>query len=98
MTDKELEVIANTVAMLSRHEYWNKELWRKLKDRKKEDKAEVQNAFLTLRLKSIGIHSSPCGMSWVNIWEDEDKHFSDEYLDQFKDIFEDYNNWCKKQR
>lgn len=57
LNDDALDNIATTIALLTRHEYWRKSLWKTRKATKDKyknyDVAEIHNAFLALRLKNV---------------------------------------------
>lgn len=96
---KELEVVAITIALLARQRYWTEDLWRKLKGRKDWDRAAVHNAFLTLRLRdNLGIYTSTCGCCWTHLWDESQKQFADDYIESYRDIFEDYAKWLESVR
>jgi predicted AlkP superfamily phosphohydrolase/phosphomutase len=91
----------------SHYEYFTKELWRKVKGRKKEDRGEVHAMFLHLWLRQMyGTFSIPCGMAWYSYMDEREYPYDNgcaerlfnEYIDDWKDIIDDYNKWVVKQR
>lgn len=97
ITNKELDAIFDGVALLARHEYWSKELWRKrVKGFEHTDKTDVQNAFLIARLHHIcATFLAPAGCCWARKTSDE---CSSDYIKIFQPIFDDYWNWQLEQR
>ena len=106
LNDDALDNIATTIALLTRHEYWRKSLWKTRKATKDKykhyDVAEIHNAFLALRLKKCGIYTTPVGACWAhNVSGDnnvEKCEKVDDYLAEFEDLFNDYCDWQCKQR
>lgn len=100
MSEYAIEEIADFVVRLSRYSYWNDELWRKrVKAHKKDDKAEVQNAYLIKTLYAHGIYCTPCGCAFINQWKGDDaKERTEKFLKQYEDIFTDYVKWQYEQR
>jgi len=96
-TQEEARKVAKTIAILSRHDYWNRELWReRVPKHSDDDKADVQNAVLLKMLSDIGIYAMPFGDSWAHICKDDE--LPKIYLSRYNDIFDDYRKWCIKQR
>lgn len=106
LNDDALDNIATTIALLTRHEYWRKSLWKTRKATKDKykhyDVAEIHNAFLVLRLKRCGIYTTPVGACWAhNVSGDNNVEKCkkvDDYLAEFEDLFNDYCDWQCKQR
>ena len=105
ISKEDLEFFFDATAIFCRYEYWNKELWRKLKGRKKTDKAEVHAAMLHYWCHShFGFYSSPCGSAWSTIWTNipeygiKENTEYDKYIAEYQDIISDYRDWCIKQR
>ena len=106
LNDDALDKIATTIALLTRHEYWSKSLWKTreaTKDKYKNyDVAEVHNAFLALRLKKCGIYTTPVGMCWAHnvsgINDVEKAENVDDYYSDYEDLFKDYHDWQYEQR
>ena len=106
LNDDALDKIATTIALLTRHEYWSKSLWKTreaTKDKYKNyDVAEVHNAFLALRLKKCGIYTTPVGMCWAHnvsgYNNDEKSEKVDDYYSDYEDLFKDYRDWQYEQR
>ena len=106
LNDDALDKIATTIALLTRHEYWSKNLWKTreaTKDKYKNyDVAEVHNAFLALRLKKCGIYTTPVGMCWAHnvsgINDVEKAENVDDYYSEYEDLFKDYRDWQCEQR
>ena len=97
ITNKQLDTIFNGIALLSRHEYWSKELWRqRVEGFENADKADVQNAFIIARLHhSCATFLAPVGCCWAR--EVSDEHSVD-YIKIFQPIFDDYWHWQLEQR
>mgnify|MGYP001772275474 CR=1 FL=1 len=106
LNDDALDKIATTIALLTRHEYWSKSLWKTreaTKDKYKNyDVAEVHNAFLALRLKKCCIYTTPVGMCWAHnvsgINDVEKAEKVDDYYSDYEDLFKDYRDWQYEQR
>ena len=95
--DKErlIEVMLDTVAMLSRHIYFADQLWRKLPGREDGDRATIETAFMRYRLSGHGVYTMPVGCTWGTITSKEN---CEDNLEEFADIWKDYGEWCYAQR
>lgn len=92
-----LDVILNSVAKLSRHDYWDSMLWLKLGKWDKNDKADIQNAFVLKCVHdNLGVCVVPVGLCWGYLTDNEDT--VERYLSKYDDIWEDYGKWCSEQR
>lgn len=93
---KLLDAVFKSLAKLSRHNYFNKELWRKLKNREDDDTADIQAAFVSKYIyETTGIPTAIVGLKWAEI---VDSKYAQEYYAKYNDIWEDYAEWCDKQR
>ena len=95
--DKErlIEVMLDTVALLSRHIYFADHLWRKLPGREDGDRATIETAFMRYRLSGCGVYTMPRGCTWGVITS---KDNCEDDLEEFADIWKDYGEWCNAQR
>ena len=66
--DIALETTLEWLAKFNRHEYFTKELYKKLPKYKKcgirREKTEIQVAFICKALQLKGIYMTPCGVAW----------------------------------
>jgi len=94
-----LEITLEWLAKFNRHEYFTKELYKKLPEYKKcgirREKTEIEVAFICKALRLKGIYTTPCGVAWSHIWEDAET--VDQYLERYEPIIDGYVKWCKKQ-
>lgn len=91
-----LNVVFLNLSKLSRHRYFNDELWRKLEGRKYDDKADIQAAFMSKVIyENLGIPSYPAGICWAHIGSEKS---AEKYYSEYDDIWKDYIGWCIKQR
>ena len=97
--DIALETTLEWLAKFNRHEYFTKELYKKLPKYKKcgirREKTEIQVAFICKALQLKGIYMTPCGVAWSRIWEDSKT--VDDYLKPYQDIIDGYVKWCEEQ-
>lgn len=98
--DIALEITLSWLARFNRHEFFTKELYKKLPTYKKSgirrDKTEIQVAFICKALQDRGIYMTPCGIAWCHVWDDSET--VTEYLERYQPIFDGYVAWCAKQR
>ncbi len=98
--DIALEITLSWLARFNRHEFFTKELYKKLPAYKKSgikrDKTEIQVAFICKALQDRGIYMTPCGIAWCHVWDDSETVA--EYLERYQPIFDGYVAWCAKQR
>ena len=80
----------NFIILLNRHEYWSKQLWRKLEAHKNDDVCDVEIAYYHAILKYNGIFRRPIGCSWS---KECSESRCEEYLKDYEDIFDDYQKW-----
>ena len=91
------EFFVSLCGKFGHYEFFTKELWRKVKGFKKEDKAEVIAAFLHYWFHhKYGFNTCPCGSGWFANFEEEE--YYNEYIEKYKPLFKAYNEWCVKQR
>jgi len=84
-------------AIFCRHEYFSKQLWRKVKGFEKEDEAEVKCAFLSSWAKeTMNIVTYPVGAAWCTMYGKQE--YFDDYIKKYKPLFKDYGEWCMMQR
>ena len=90
------EFFVGLSGVFGHHEFFTKELWRKVKGFKKADKAEVIAAFLHYWFHNkFDFYTCPCGMGWfVKL----DKECYDSYIEQYMPVFKAYEDWHIKQR
>ena len=92
-----LEFFFRCMAYFNHYGYFTNKLWKKVKEFKNEDEAEVKCAFLSLWTKhTLGIITYPLGCSWCTIHGNEE--FFNSYVEKWKPLFEDFDNWCISQR
>ena len=92
-----LEFFFGCIGRFNHYGYFTNKLWKKVKGFEKEDEAEVKCAFMSLWTKhTLGITTYPCGSSWCTIHGNEE--FFNSYVEKWKPIFEDFDNWCISQR
>ena len=97
--DIALETTLEWLAKFNRHEYFTKELYKKLPKYKeygiRREKTEIQVAFICKALQLKGIYTTPCGVAWSKIWDDSKT--VDDYLKPYQDIIDGYVKWCEEQ-
>lgn len=104
--EQAIEYLVEMQAIFEGYEYFNKKLWRKLKNRKNTDPRVVRVFFthLWLHHKFPEIWTSPCGCGWCTLWTGTDPITGEEYtnendnpvtryFEEFKDIQEDFAKW-----
>jgi hypothetical protein len=84
------------VGIFGHHEFFTKELWRKVKGFKNEDRAEVMAAFLH-RWWNLdrGFYTIPCGMGW---YTETTKDCFDAYVQRWRPVFDAYSKWVISER
>lgn len=85
----------NFIISLNRHEYWSKQLWRKLKAHKNDDVCDVEIAYYHFLLSNHSIYYRPIGCTWSHECTEEQ---CEDYLNYYEDIFIDYKRWQWGQR
>lgn len=84
------------ISILSHYDYFKEKLWKKVEGFKKKDEAEVIIAFASALLQNKGIYTQPCGCALCSFdWKQEDL---EDYFNEYKPVFADYNKWCMAQR
>lgn len=92
-----LEFFFRCMAYFNRYSYFTDKLWKKVKGFENEHEVEVKCAFLSLWTKhTLGITTYPVGCSWCTIHGNEE--FFNSYVEKWKPVFEDFDNWCIEQR
>ena len=95
--DGTLEFFFSCMAYFNHYGYFTNKLWKKVEGFEKVDEAEVKCAFMSLWTKhTLGITTYPCGSSWCTIYGSEEIFNS--YVEKWKPVFEDFDNWCAEQR
>lgn len=95
--DDTLEFFFSCMAYFNHYGYFTHRLWKKVKGFENEDEAEVKCAFLSLWTKNtLGITTYPVGCAWCAINGNEE--FFNSYVEKWKPVFEDFDNWCAEQR
>ena len=90
------EFFVSLSGIFGHYEFFTKELWKKVKGYEKEDKAEIIAAFLHFWFHNkFGFYTCPCGSGW---FANLSKESYEEYISEYKPLFEAYNEWCIKQR
>lgn len=88
--------MADTMATIARHKYWSEQLYKKrLPKRKDLDMAEILTAISNSVAFNLGIYVRPMGSVWASPCT---KEKAEEYLNTYKDIWEDYVKWQWEQR
>lgn len=97
ITKEAFEFFFSCIGTFNHHNYFLKEMWRRVEGYEDEDEAEVKCAFLSKwAYEAIGITSYPVGASWCNY--DGTLDAFTEYLQHHEALFDDYANWVEKQR
>ena len=92
-----LKFFFGCMGCFNHYSYFTNKLWKKVKGFENEHEAEVKCAFLSLWTKhTLGITTYPCGSSWCTIHGNEEIFNS--YVEKWEPVFEDFDNWCIKQR
>ena len=92
-----LEFFFRCMAYFNCYSYFTDKLWKNVKGFENEHEAEVKCAFLSLWTKhTLGITTYPVGCSWCTIHGNEE--FFNSYVEKWKPVFEDFDNWCAEQR
>lgn len=85
------------IGVFGHHEYFTKELWRKVPGFKDEDGAEVKAAFLHKWFdRRYKVKTMPVGSSWFG-YADFGECW-DKYMEKYAPVFQAYDDWCEKQR
>lgn len=92
-----LDFFFGCLGRFNHYGYFTNKLWKKVKGFENEDEAEVKCAFMSLWTKhTLGITTYPCGSAWCTIYGSEE--FFNSYVEKWKPVFEDFDNWCESQR
>ena len=76
------------------YSYFSKELWRKVKGRKDEDRGEVHAMFIHRWLhQKDGTYSTPCVCAWYNFMDDREYPYDNGTAEK---QFNDYIEKCLK--
>lgn len=87
--------VAYSTAVLFRHKYWTRKLYRKLPGRENLDEAEIMVACMNSVAYNLGIYVAPIGSAWALPCLKED---AEKYIKRYDDIWEDYKEWQLNER
>ena len=91
------EFFVSLCGKFGHYEFFTKELWRKVKGFKDKDEGEVKCAFLSVWTKNeLDIITYQVGSSWSCHCGSES--FFNDYVEEWKPVFEDFAKWVESQR
>ena len=94
---KVLDFFFGCIGKFNHYSYFTDELWRKVKGFKDKDEGEVKCAFLSVWTKNeLDIITYPVGSSWSCHCGSES--FFNDYVEEWKPVFEDFAKWVESQR
>ena len=91
------EFFFGLIGVFNHYAFFTKKLWKKVEGFKDKDEAEVKCAFMSLWAhRHLGIRSYPVGAAWCCY--NGDKSCFDDYIREWKPVFNAFMDWMYKSR
>lgn len=89
------QILLNLCGVFGHYKFFTDKLWKKIKEFKDADEADILNYFMLTELHSKKLYYCPVGMSWGSLC---DKETCEKYLQKFEKVRKAYIEWCMSQR